>query len=100
MPPLRPTCVECQREYKVDKAGVLLVGYFVTDKGTVPYKLWRADLWTCPGCSHQIVGGYGEGPAAHHFEKEKLQGIVDAYKKADKPIFYNIPYNVPKILVK
>lgn len=100
MPPLRPTCVKCQREYKVEEGGVLLVEYFVTREGTVPYALWYADLWVCPDCGHQIVGGYGEGPAAHWHEEEKMQRIIDAYKKANRRIFCNVPHNALKVVAE
>jgi hypothetical protein len=39
----------------------------------VPYKLWSADLFECPGCGAQIVAAFGERPIAEHYQPEYAQ---------------------------
>lgn len=97
MPPIRPTCVKCQVEYKVEEQGVLLIEYTVVGVMHRVYALFYADLWQCSDCGHQIVGGYGDGAAAHWHEKEKMQKIIDAYKEANKSIFHNVPRGALKV---
>lgn len=80
---LRPVCVKDQQEYKVEEQGVALVEY--ADRGGTrkPYAIYFGDLWVCPGCGHQIIGGYGE-PAAQEHEKEKMQKLLDTYADLDR----------------
>jgi len=33
-----------------------------------PYKLWDADLWECPECSAEVIGGFGREPIAEHWQ--------------------------------
>lgn len=35
-----------------------------------PYKLWMADLWTCPKCNHSIAAGFPARPLLEHFEPD------------------------------
>ena len=56
---IRPVCAKCKVEYFVKKQGVYVVSM---------YKIYHADLWECPGCGHQIIGGFGDGALAEHYE--------------------------------
>ncbi len=73
----RPVCVECGVEFKVKKNGVVVQEN--TGPNGEPYKIWSADLWECPKCSHQILFGYGFNPLYHNFDEnfKKLQEIVE-----------------------
>jgi hypothetical protein len=60
----RPVCKKCQCEMHPETNGVGLLDF----ASFGPYKLWDADLWKCPGCGIEIVGGFGHGPIAEHYE--------------------------------
>lgn len=65
-------CVNCETELKPEVNGVVVVETMLVRE---PYKLWRADLWKCPGCGFEVVAGFGNRPTAEHFEEgfsEKL----------------------------
>jgi hypothetical protein len=41
--------------------------------GEAPYRLWRADLWACPGCDAQVVAGFSDNGfllIAEHYQRE------------------------------
>lgn len=48
---MKVVCVKCQTELKPKQNGVAVVEM----AGSNPYRLWRADLLACPGCSFEIV---------------------------------------------
>ena len=54
-----PVCVECGRIFKIFKNGVIAIEYIEKDCKT-PYKLYRVDLWKCPGCDWKILSGFGD----------------------------------------
>lgn len=41
--------------------------------GWSPYKLWRADLWKCPGCGAEVVAGFAPHPFAEHYQPDYLK---------------------------
>jgi hypothetical protein len=59
-----PVCVECEVEYRAEKNGI--VAEEMADFGS--YKLWRADLWKCPGCGHRLITGFGQQNFAEHWQ--------------------------------
>ena len=86
---LAPICVTCHVFYDRIKSGVAVeegmprgdvtsprVGEHAA--GWVPYKLWMADLWECPGCNHQIVHGTGHNRLAEHYEPDYAQTVEKA----------------------
>jgi len=81
--PIRPICTKCQREYKVKKQGIVteLMGMFGGKLAS--HELYSSDLWECPMCGHQIVGGFGEEALARHFE-EKYEEILEEAGKTYK----------------
>ena len=62
----RPVCKRCNCEMRPETNGV---GVLDIVQGR-PYELWSADLWRCPGCGVEIVGGYGNVPIAAHYESD------------------------------
>lgn len=76
-------CVPCQKFYRPKKNGVFVeelmpsptsegFPYAVVDGKSfwVSYKLWTADLLECPGCYHQVIGGFPIAPIAEHFQPD------------------------------
>jgi hypothetical protein len=49
---MKPVCLSCSREYKVERVGVRVVEMLDDDR---PYRLFHADLLRCPVCKHQIA---------------------------------------------
>ena len=84
---LRPVCVKDGKQYKVEECGVALVEYVEREIGVattfMPYTLRFADLWVCPVCGHQILGGYGEVVAREH-EPEKLEKLIETFRGLGK----------------
>ena len=70
----RIVCVDCSMYYRPEENGVL---YEETANG-MPYKLWHADKWKCPGCGHEIIAGEGHGPIAEHFQEGYAALAADA----------------------
>lgn len=62
---MKPVCIPCQKEYRIDKNGVYVIETF--GHPPKPYKIWSADRWICPSCGHQLLSGFGQGPLAEHF---------------------------------
>ena len=59
----RPVCMKCKRELHPEENGVGVLD--MADSRA--YELFDADLWKCPGCGMEVVGGFGHGPLASHF---------------------------------
>jgi len=60
----RPVCKKCNCEMRPETNGV---GILDTVESK-PYALWDADLWKCPKCGIEVVGGFGSGPVSAHYE--------------------------------
>lgn len=73
----RPVCAKCNCELypKTNGVGVLDMASFG------PYRLYHADLWKCPECGLEVVGGFGRGPIAAHYLKD-FQKVIDNYEKS------------------
>jgi len=81
--PLRPICVKCQKEYKVKKQGVITELMTTFSGKLTSFELYDSDLWECPVCGHQIIGGFGQLPFAQHFEENYqkiLKKVGETYK--------------------
>lgn len=72
----RPVCVKCGKEFRVKKAGVGTLVY----ANFGPYQLWDSDLWECPSCDFQIVGGFGSAPVSRCNDGD-FQVCIDTWKK-------------------
>ena len=81
--PIRPICVKCQKEYKVEKQGVTTELMTTFSSKPASLELYDSDLWECPMCGHQIIGGFGQRPFAQHFEEnyqEVLKEVGKTYR--------------------
>ena len=68
-------CMNCKKFYRPEKNGVLVEEQMpMGPRGQetwVPYKLWMADLYKCPGCGHEAVGGFSlGGPIREHYHAD------------------------------
>lgn len=72
----RPVCVKCQCELHPEKNGV---GVLDTDGRGNDYELFDADLWKCPKCGMEVVGGFGHGPVSAHY-KDDFQSAIESYR--------------------
>ena len=63
-------CVACRKFLRPKKNGVLIEEMSPQGETWAPYQLWHADLWECPGCRVQVVGGFGFEPVSEHYHPE------------------------------
>jgi hypothetical protein len=54
------------------------VGVLDLDDTGRDYELFDADLWRCPKCGIEVVGGFGTGPIAGHY-KNDFQKRIEFY---------------------
>lgn len=76
---LKPICVKCQRFYRPKENGYMFIEGMPICNGAAaglaepenwkPYKLWRGDLWECPGCNNPIIVGTGQAPIDEHYTR-------------------------------
>jgi hypothetical protein len=76
----KPICVKCKRFFKPHRNGVFALEQMPTVSGAQPgleeealwqpYKIWRADLYRCGGCSDEIIVGFGAGRLTEHYEPQ------------------------------
>lgn len=59
-------CGKCQKTMKASKIGVTVAEMFLTPPR--PYKLWLADIVTCPECGCQVISNFGDHPIAEHWQ--------------------------------
>ena len=71
----RPVCPKCHCELRPETNGVGILD--MADWG--PYELYDADLWKCPSCGVEVVGGFGLNPIAQHYESA-FQTLTDGYR--------------------
>jgi hypothetical protein len=48
-----------------------------------PYKLWMADLWSCPECGFEIICGTGASPISEHYSPD-FAGEIEAVSREGK----------------
>jgi len=71
----RPVCPKCECELQPEKNGV---GVLDMANGK-PYEVYDADLWKCPGCGMEVVGGFGNKAISAHYE-DNFQRVIAGYK--------------------
>ena len=71
----RPVCPRCERELHPEENGV---GVLDMANGRA-YEVYDADLWKCPGCGMEVVGGFGNKAISAHYE-ENFQRMIGGYK--------------------
>jgi len=74
----RPICPKCHVEMRPERNGVGVLD--MADWG--PYSLWDSDLWKCPECGVEVIGGFGEGPISAHYEDD-FKRLIETYRKKD-----------------
>lgn len=84
----RPVCIKCNCELHPEKNGVGVLdmveqsrehGKDATFISYKPYALYDADLWKCPKCGLEVVGGFGSGAISRHYSKN-FQTMIQDYK--------------------
>ena len=79
----RPVCPECQCELRPETNGVGVLDMFspgsTVDAKPEPYELFDADLWKCPKCGKQVVGGFATNPISAHYESD-FRRMISHYK--------------------
>ena len=71
----RPVCTKCNCELRPDTNGVGVLD--MSDNGA--YELYDADLWKCPKCSMEVVGGFAYNPISAHYD-DNFQTMIKRYK--------------------
>jgi len=74
----RPVCPKCHVEFRPECNGTGVLDF--ADFG--PYSIWDSDLWKCPECGNEVIGGFGNGPISAHYQ-EDFTKIVEGYKSRD-----------------
>lgn len=77
----RPVCRKCRCELRPEMNGVGVLDMYRpadADKQQ-PYTVWDADLWKCPKCGIEVVGGFGRGYISDH-NRPDFQRHIDFYK--------------------
>jgi ribosomal protein L37AE/L43A len=74
----RLLCPECEVELVVYKTGVDVIETRLTSNDVQqPMRLWRADVWECPGCGMRIIAGFSTTPESD-FEPEFKSSVTKA----------------------
>ena len=89
----RPVCVKCEVVMRMGPMGVYVIELF---QGVKICRIWSADVYECPKCGFQIIGGWGNKPLANNFDDKRMRetnaAMVEAKKLTDvdgiKRIFY------------
>lgn len=75
-------CAKCQKamKCKLNSVNVIETANFG------PAAVWRADIWECPICGHEVLAGFGPRPVAEHYE----DGFDEALRlaRASVPVYY------------
>lgn len=71
----RPVCPECNCEMRPETNGVGVLD--MADFG--PCDLYDADLWKCPRCDKLVIGSFGHGPIASHYQ-DSFQKMIEDYE--------------------
>ena len=82
----KSVCAKCEVELKPEHNGVIVSE--MMNNNTKIYKLWRADLWKCPGCGIEVVLGFASMPLMEHFEGDINKELED-FKEMGCKIIYD-----------
>ena len=79
-------CTTCHCELKPETNGTLVV----ETASFVPYKVWNADTWKCPGCGVEIVAGFPEQPLRQdHYADDFSQWLFEQTEYARRVEYDN-----------
>lgn len=78
----RPVCKQCNCEFRPETNGVGVLDMFRPSDSDEPqpYELFDADLWKCPKCGVEVVGGFGYDCVSAHYNAN-FQKHINNYKK-------------------
>lgn len=79
-------CCQCETELRPEYNGAIVAEMFQSNSKI--YKLWNTDIWKCPICGIEIVGGFANLPFAEHF-KDNCEDIVARAKSDGTPVIYD-----------
>lgn len=82
-------CRKCECEFKPELNGVGVIET-MNNSEAEPYKIWKADLWKCPGCGIEVVAGFsGQGisPIAQHFQSGCFADALDVVKQSKLVVY-------------
>ncbi len=68
----RPVCKKCNCELRPETNGIGVLD--MADYG--PYELFDADLWKCPKCGLEVVGGFAYNPISAHYKSDFVKMIT------------------------
>ena len=71
----RPVCGKCRCELRPETNGVGVLD--INDNGD--YELRDADLWKCPQCGMEVVGGFAYNSISAHYEAD-FQKMIKHYE--------------------
>ena len=66
MPTASNVLCRCGRFMRPEKNGVTVEERLEDGR---PYKLWDADLWSCPECGNEVIAGFGAQPIVEHYQQ-------------------------------
>jgi hypothetical protein len=75
-------CADCKIEMYPKENGIFVVEYMNRNE---PYKLWRADLWSCKGCGRNAVLGFATCSIVDHYEPQ-FKTVLDNIRASGKTI--------------
>jgi len=82
---MKPICIKCEREYKMEDHCYVAEMF---RKNKEIYKIWSADLWSCPVCGHKIVSGFADKPGMEHWNGD-CEAEIERLKKLGRIIVKN-----------
>jgi hypothetical protein len=75
----RPICKKCECEMRCEENGVGVLDMAGGRSNARPYKLYDADLYKCPKCGIEVIGGFGYNPISGEW-KSDFQHHIDWYE--------------------
>lgn len=72
---MKAVCAKCRCEMRPKKND-----YCVEEMADTafPYRVWFADLWSCPSCKSEVVIGFANNPWGEHFQPDYPAKAVQA----------------------
>lgn len=87
-------CVKCQAKYLPKVLGVMVIE--TSGEFPIPFRVWRADLLSCPICKAELLSCFGWEPVMERNETG-FDEFVEEIRRAGGFILYNPEYLARKI---